>query len=873
METLASCPPVQVTADNFSVSNEPTQWKEHLRDPYRSWDSLSNTANPNSPVFTHKLPADFPQLYAPCDSHWLKEGMLNIQILEEAPMTRIVPPHLVAMKLHKLQLGDSWKKLRMERILSSLEEGSLTSHEDMAYIVKQCRKQKNVNHAKRIHAYMQKSGLEAHPLLGNHLILLLVDVGNMCDAQYLFDHLTYPNEDSWNALIIGYVKCGDPQQALCLYQRMCQSTSIHLDEHIIVSLIGACAKLKDLKCGQKLHKDASTNGLLLNDGLVGNALVDMYAKCGSFSKAHDVFDKLPSRNVVSWTTLIAGYAEHGQGEKALKCFEQMRQEGVHPNAITFLCSLKACGIAKASDKGRELHEEIAQSGLEKDLVVGSTLVDMYAKCGLLSKSHEVLSQLHGRNVVSWNALIAGYAEYGPGEQALVCFRQMQYDGLSPDAATFVCSLKACVSIGDTDKGRELHAEAARAGFEGDLLVGSTLVDLYAKCGSLIEAHEVFNKLPVRNVVSWTALIAGYAEYGQGREALILFEKMQHEGISPNAVTFVCSLKACGSIGASYQGQDLHAKAISKGLDSHLLVGSALVDMYAKCGLIEKAQEVFDQLPTHNVVTWTALIAGFVESGHGEDALLQLEKMQEEGISPNAATFVCSLKACGNLGFTDRGRELHIDIARKGLEKDPLVGSTLVDMYANCGTMETAQEVFDKLRGQSVISWNVLMAGYGQFGESENLFDTFDKMVGKGVKPNFVTFVNVLNACSHAGLVEKGQSFFEVMSKDFGIVPTVEHQSCMVDLLGRAGQLDNAVGIVKKMQIHPDVLVVWRIILGACQKWGNMELGKEAFLHAVGMDEKGGSAYVCMSNICADYDLQDWSSADESSAWKSFGFSW
>eukprot|EP00250_Pteridium_aquilinum_P021087 c25021_g8_i1 orf=1-906(-) len=293
-----------------------------------------------------------------------------------------------------------------------------------------------------------------------------------------------------------------------------------------------------------LHAEIERKGLLEQDIVVGTALVDMYFICDSPFQGQEVFDRLPVRDSVSWTTLITGYVEQGYNKKALKCFDLMRELGVSPNAGTFVCCLNACASIGATKEGQEIHVDVERQGLlEEDLVVGNALVDMYGRLGLIPLAQQVFNKLPVRDVGAWNALMGGYAEHDHGDQAIECFEQMQLEGVSADAVTFVYILKACGSIMAGKKGKELHARFERVQFfVEDVYVSCALMDMYAKCGMLRNPRHVFNKLQIRNVVSWTTLIAGYVEHGHAREALECFERMKFEGVSPNAATFVCILK-------------------------------------------------------------------------------------------------------------------------------------------------------------------------------------------------------------------------------------------------------------------------------------------------------------------------------------------
>ncbi|KAI5075041.1 hypothetical protein GOP47_0011002 [Adiantum capillus-veneris] len=661
-----------------------------------------------------------------------------------------------------------------------------------------------------------------------------------------------------------------------------------------VNSLKACAKRQDLYQGSRIHADIRDSGLLEKNIYLGNSLVSMYAKCGALVRAQQVVDELRVRDVVSWTALITGYVQHGQGKEALCCFCRMRSEGLSPNAITYACILKACGITQEVDMGEQMHGEIVNKGLlENNVVLGSALVDMYAKCGVFSKARKVLDELPVRNVVSWSALIAGYVRQGQGEEALGCFQKMKSEGLSPDAITYACILKACGITQDANMGKQIHDEIASQGLlEKEIMVGSALVDMYAKCGAFTKAHKMLDELPVHDVVSWSALIARYAQEGKGQEALSCFQKMRSKGFSPNAITYACILKACGITQDIDMGKQIHDEIVSQGLlGKDVVLGSALVDMYAKCGVLAKAQNVLDKLPVRDAVTWSALIAGYAQQGHGHEALGCFKRMRSEGFSPDAVTYACVLKACGITQDVGMGEKIHEKIASQGLLKDYVkLGNALVDMYVKCGLLAKAQNIFDELPVRNVVSWSALIAGYAQKGQAQEALGCFQRMRSEGISPNLsswnaliggyaqqglaketlgcfqwmqhegvspdaITFVNVLNACSHSGLLDEGHMYFDNMRETYGILPDKEHYTCMVDLFGRARLFDKATRVIKMMP-SSDYPPVWSALLGACQKWGNVKLGRFAFDCAVQLDGSNATAYVLMTNIYAASGMQE-----------------
>jgi hypothetical protein len=413
---------------------------------------------------------------------------------------------------------------------------------------------------------------------------------------------------------------------------------------------------------------------------------------------------------------------------------------------------------------------------------------------------------------------------------------MQDEGISPDSVTLASILKACSSMRAIERGEEIHMELIMDRFPSEttnIVLGTALVDMYAKCGKLSKAQDVFDSLPVRDAVSWTALIDGYAQHGLfGAHALICSGKMQDEGTAPNAITFASMLKACGCIGSLQKGEQIHAQVSIQGLvEKDIVLGNALVDMYAKCGALVKAQEVFDTLPVRDTIAWTALITGYARYGFSAIALSCVDKMRHmEGRYPDALTLISILEASGNTGSSAR---VGSNLRKLGRSGDGISG---VSRYAQ---MEEAKELVDELKIESDCHVGAQ--------EVKGVFSSFTRMAAEGIRPDSVTFIVLLIACSHAGLVEEGKLYFDLMTDVYGLAPSLEHYTCMVDLLGRAGHLESAVRLIENVAPrHRSRL--WPILLGSCRKWENSKLGRWVFEHSVKLNGDDASSYVCMSNI-------------------------
>ncbi|KAJ7536765.1 hypothetical protein O6H91_12G081100 [Diphasiastrum complanatum] len=452
------------------------------------------------------------------------------------------------------------------------------------------------------------------------------------------------------------------------------------------------------------------------------------------------------------------------------------------------------------------------------------------------------SLVNGENVCK-------FCQEGRLKEAVHMVELMVEQNIQASIHTYACLLKGCIRRKALAEGKQVHALLVQTGLHSNILLGSTLVNMYAKCGSVLDARQVFDSMPERNVFSWTTIISAYANQGQGEEALNLFQQMQKTGIPPNNVAFVVVLKACARIPALEQGKQLHSDIIKSGFESDVIVGSTLVDMYAKCGCIEDARLVFNNIRQRDVVSWNAMIAGYAQHGLGKEALDLYEQMKQEGVQPTYVTYVVLLKACASITALKQGMQLHLDIIKSGFQFDLTVGNTLVDMYAKCGRIKDAHQVLNNMHERDVVSWNAIIAGYAQQGLGKEVVTLLEQMQREDIKPNEVTYVSVLSACSHSGLVDKGRHFFNSMCKDHGLIPTMDHYACMVDLLCRAGCLADAEDFIHKMPIQPNA-VVWMTLLSAARNHGHVEIGRHAFDCVVKLEPENAAAYVLLSNIYA-----------------------
>ncbi|KAH9301975.1 hypothetical protein KI387_013558 [Taxus chinensis] len=753
---------------------------------------------------------------------------------------------------HKSEVDILYKQRRLKKelgILTSLERTRDIALETDIYghLLEVCTAMKAITEGKQVHTHILKSGLEQNQYVVTKLIVLYSVCLNIEDAKLVFDRIYKRNVILWTAMIRGYARNGLFDEALRFFYKM-QETGIQPDNFVYPLALKACGGLSDLDKGKKIHYQIVRNGLE-SDVFVGAALVDMYVKCGRIENARQVFDKMINRDVVSWNAMITGYAQNGYSNEALKLFHQMLESVVKPNSATMVSVLPAYADLGDLQEGVWIHDYIIKNQFESDISVRNSLIAMYAKCGNIGIARMLFDKMSKRDVVSWNAMIAAYAQNGHDKETFALFGRMLLSGVKPNSVTMVSILPVCARSADLLKGKEIHNYIIKYAFESNILVRNALIDMYAKCRCIQVARQLFNRMPKKDTVSWNAMISGYVFAGHGSEALELFSQMQLENVKPNEVTMLCVLPAFADNTDPDQKKWIHEFITRSGLESNLSAATALVSMYAKCGKVEAAKNVFEKMSNKDVLAWNAMITGYAQNAYVHEALRLFYQMQLEGVIPNSSTIVSVLSVCTNLAALRQGKCIHTYIIRSSVELDVSVHNALVTMYSKCGSLKTARRLFDEISEKDVVSWNAMIAGYGMHGHGKDALVLFSQMQQVGLKPDYVTFIEVLSACSHAGLVNEGWQYFDIMSRDYSITPRMEHYACMVDLLGRAGLLYEAYDFIKTMPIEPEANV-WGALLGACRKFHNIKLGKCVSERLLELEPQNVGHYVLLSNIYA-----------------------
>ncbi|XP_024540917.1 pentatricopeptide repeat-containing protein At5g27110-like isoform X2 [Selaginella moellendorffii] len=766
----------------------------------------------------------------------------------------------------------------------------------------------------------------------NALLDMYVKCGSLFDANRVFSMARTRDLVSWNIVMLAYARNGEGNSSLEMFVAMlsegfvpdartyvaalkaCASLALEEEIHDESSRFSANIKVVSLEKGMAVHSHALKSRFLCENYVV-SSLIDMYAKCGDMRGAENIFasDQICSKlNVVAWNSMIQGYVENGQYDRALELFEAMKigsknKECCSPDARSFVSALKACSRRATEEeflkldgfslkvvsleKGMAIHSQALQAKLNLDPFLQACLIDMYASCGLVTDARRCFDGVSQHSLVSWTALVNGYAENGQCDLALEFFSSMLFEGFRANSYTYVAALKACsglaareeatktedgarlVKLGSLEKTMAIHSHAKCSGSSWGVYLASSLIDAYTKCGCIEMARWIFDSTKLHSIFQWNSLISGYAETpGGGRLALQLFELLMAQSEAsciPDSWTFSAAVKACAALAMDedakvLKGGDgpeikvrmkslemamaLHSRAAEKRHDcENAYFASSLVEIYARCGSMADSQRAFDRCGVRSPVLWMGLISGYCENEQGGKALELIAQMRSGGcLARSSWTFLTGLKASKNTGELRTGKALHAEVCQCGLEDDPAIATQLVDFYVKCGTMVEAEQIFCSIKETKVSTWTALIAGYSLQGTSKTVFDLFDKMLDEGFKPDSITFLSILTACSHAGLVDKGREIFSWMSSSkFGIVPSVEHYHCMADMLCRANKVGQAVEVLQAMPCKADA-VTWILVMDACKKWKNVDIAQRAFIELLNFEDNAAN-YIILSN--------------------------
>ncbi|KAH7426993.1 hypothetical protein KP509_10G025600 [Ceratopteris richardii] len=688
-----------------------------------------------------------------------------------------------------------------------------------------------------------------------------------------------PNRSSlsWTSIISAYADRGLIHEAIQVYRCMI-TDGVEPNNYTFVSLFKACGNSMDLERGKELFVEVKSKGLE-SDPFVSASLLTMYGQCGAVMEAETTFCEMPDRDIVSWNAMLSAYMRQGQPEMALRLFRQMQEEEFCGNHLTVVITLKACGqlIDKMKDSFKEgmlvnlictdiaqgLHAYARKIGYESNILVRNILVTVYGKCGAIANAFAAFLSCPTHAVVSWNAMFSAHVRQCLPCTTLQMYKKMHEEGVNPDNLSFLLALQACdILIEEASLSAEgcvqlvqsLHTDLCCTDLGSDVIVGTSLLKLYARCGRMLEAEEVFETLPHRDVVTWTAMLSAYIEQELSSKALQMYEQMQLYEVSPNELTCVLALQACTAlIGAEIEnnrgnpatfvnlGYILHTDTTIRGFTCDKLVSTALLTMYGTSGFQLEADNVFNRMLQRDTVAWNVMLNAQKENG-----ILLFREMEQEDVTLDDGTIVCLLNSSGRIGSLEATNWLHFAVVCDGCDEMSLVATALMDSYGRCGNMEDVDACFDGLLLWDLVLCCGYMRGYVGRGDAITSMSIMGLMNFAGYKPDDIVCALVLQSCSHAGCPSECLSCYCLMKQDQTVEINLKHYGILLDLFARAGDFKRVTSIIAKMPMQMDE-AIWLSVLGACHLHRDVELANLALGHVVCLNLREIPAYVIHSN--------------------------
>uniref|UniRef100_J3L1M1 Pentacotripeptide-repeat region of PRORP domain-containing protein n=2 Tax=Oryza brachyantha TaxID=4533 RepID=J3L1M1_ORYBR len=671
--------------------------------------------------------------------------------------------------------------------------------------------------------------------------------GRLSDARSVFDGMPHRDVVAWTAMISAHTAAGDAGSALELFAGMGEQRVVP-NEFALAAALRACTVGSDLGFTPQVHAQAVKLESLL-DPYVASSLVEAYVSCGEVDVAERALLDSPARSAVSWNALLNEHARHGEYTRVMLVFDKLVESGDEISKYTLPTVLKCCTELGLAKSGQAVHGLVIKRGPETDSIVNNCLIEMYSKCQSADDAYEVFVRIDEPDVVHCSAMISCFDRHDMVPEAFDIFIQMSDMGVEPNQYIFVGIAIVASRTGDLNLCRSVHACIVKSGFSRTKGVCDAIVSMYVKAGAVQDSVLAFDLMHGPDITSWNTLLSGFYSGNNGEHGLAIFKQLICEGVLANKYTYVGILRCCTSLMNLRFGCQVHACVLKSGFQRDDDISRMLLDMYVQAGCFTNARLVFDQLKERDVFSWTVFMSTYGKTDEGEKAIECFRSMLQENKRPNDATLATSLSVCSDLACLGSGLQLHSYTIKSGWSSS-VVSSALVDMYVKCGNIRDAEMLFDESDTHDLVEWNTIICGYAHHGRGYKALEAFQEMIDEGKVPDEITFVGVLSACSHAGLLDEGRRYFKLLSSVYGITPTLEHYACMVDILAKAGKLTEAEFLINDMPLIPDASL-WKTILAACRIHGNVEVAERAAEKLFEIQPDDISSCILLSNIYAD----------------------
>lgn len=681
----------------------------------------------------------------------------------------------------------------------------------------------DIRSLKKIHCHVFTHGLCWDVILGSKIVSCYANLGALSESRLVFQKIVNDELSLWNSTMVDYFRAGYPEEVIILYKRL-KLHQIGLDGKTITFVLKSCTELENLYLGKGMHVDSLKFGLS-GDKFVGSSLIVLSSKLHRMDGSQGVFKEIIDKDVVAYTSMITGYSEivDSVAWNAFDIAIDMLQGNLEVNRVTMISLLQIAGNLGALKEGKSLHcYSIRRAIVVSDYILETCIVNLYTRCGAYQSAVATLQNSKG-TAASWNAMLSGLTRAGQSFDAIHYLSVMLHEHkITPDSVTFANVISACVEVCYFGYAASIHTYLIRRYIPLDVVLATALVKVYSKCKKITISRHLFNQLIVKDAVSYNAMMYGYLHNGMANEATSLLNYMMAEGIVPDFATVLSLLAAFADQRDLVRGRWIHGFAIRHGFCSDGDVENHILYMYSVCGKPAVARVIFDLLEQKSLVSWTAMMKGCLPYGHGDEVVQLFHLMQKHGEKPDSMSLVTAVQAVSELGHLNGLKQIHCFVYRSLLEKDKITANSLISAYAKCGRLDLSVGLFFSLEYRNLDTWNAIISAYAMHGFYINMLEMFKQMEEENIQPDELTFSTVLTACSHAGLVKDGWRMFNSMTSVYSVLPQEEHYGCMVDLLGRAGHLEDGYKFIKLSTLK-DKSTIFCVLISACRTHRNTQL--------------------------------------------------
>ncbi|KAH7438333.1 hypothetical protein KP509_04G010500 [Ceratopteris richardii] len=694
------------------------------------------------------------------------------------------------------------------------DEGVISNKVTCLSVVKACTSLLKV---RLLFSHIVEMSLDSDSFLTNNLVHCYSKHRSLDDAFFLFQRMDKNDTVPWNTMLAGFSQNGFCNQAFALFSQMIYEC-VKPDEVTYLAVLKSCVNHGCTNEVRKIHVMLVEDGMESNNP-VANTIIDLYARCMNIEDAEATFNKMCKRDAVSWSVMITGHIQHLHAEKALFLFNQMLFCGSKPEKSTYMSALKACVVLKSSRRGRLIHFGIVLHHLEHDPFIRSSLIDMYMKSGNTEDACFIFANMPQQDTVICNSLINGYTDIRESREALVIFRHMVHQCLRPDEATFVSLLKACINLADLEQGRQIHSYAAEDGMDFHFQVVNILTEMYAKCNCMKDALHVLGLMYFQP----SGLVRHTFSNMKEETQHCLNELKRLEYMTPIKYMFSSDSELQGSWVHSNQGSHAIMPITCVKADSMSFAhGDGLDDKNVKIDSTFRFPQGLGSVLQRDIVPYNTIISVSVEKGLCNLAMDVFSQMIAHSVIADIVTYISILKACIILGSLEQGMQVHVLATEVAYDGEDILKGIFIDMYMKYGYIKDAENIFEHSSKHDTLSWTAMVSGYAQHGLPWKAIQFLEQMHKEGAELDEITFISAFSACSYGGLVDKGLHLCYVMCRILGVIPNTQHFACMIDLLGRAGCLYDAVLLLHIIPFHP-ANVMFTTLLAACKLHDDSEI--------------------------------------------------